>query len=179
MRAGRYWMRLSRFFTMAASWRGELQDPRLPRLFFMFGQAPHRIQLRGISRQPGHRQPFTVRLDKGAHQGADVGVQVIPADDQRGMKLVVRGGDQVRVVGFGHGPALAFAAGVHADPVEEPAAGTGPVAGHPRRGHPPGAFPGHRDDGSAAATGPGAGLRRAQPLPGLVLEAQVRPGRRR
>jgi len=40
MRAGRYWMLLSRFFTMAASWRGVLQEPRLARLFFMFDQAP-------------------------------------------------------------------------------------------------------------------------------------------
>ena len=40
MSAGRYWMRLSRFFMMAASWRGVLQEPRLPRLFFMFAQAP-------------------------------------------------------------------------------------------------------------------------------------------
>jgi hypothetical protein len=39
-RAGRYWMRLSRFFMMAASWHGVLQEPTLPRLFFMFAQAP-------------------------------------------------------------------------------------------------------------------------------------------
>ncbi len=133
MRAGRYWMRLSRFFTMAASWPALLQEPRLPRMFFMVDQAPHRIQLRRVSGQPDHGQPLAVRLDEGAHQGADVRVQVIPADDQRGMKLVVRGGDQVRVAGFGHGPALALAPGVHAGPVEEPAAGTGPVAGHPGR----------------------------------------------
>ena len=31
------------------------------------------------------------------------------------MDLVVRGGDQAGVIGFGHGPALAFPAGVHAD----------------------------------------------------------------
>jgi hypothetical protein len=40
------------------------------------------------------------------------------------MELVVRGGDQAGVIGFGHGPALAFPAGVHADLVEEPAART-------------------------------------------------------
>jgi hypothetical protein len=40
MRPGRYWMRLSRFFMMTASWRGVLQEPRLPRLLFMFAQAP-------------------------------------------------------------------------------------------------------------------------------------------
>jgi hypothetical protein len=46
------------------------------------------------------------------------------SQDQRGKELVVRGGDQAGVIGFGHGPALAFPAGVHADLVEEPAART-------------------------------------------------------
>ena len=40
MRAGRYWMRLSRFFMIAASRCGVPQEPRLPRLFFMVDQAP-------------------------------------------------------------------------------------------------------------------------------------------
>ena len=40
MRAGRYWMRLSRFLMMAASWSGVLHEPRLPRLLFMFAHAP-------------------------------------------------------------------------------------------------------------------------------------------
>ena len=39
MRAGRYWMRLSRFLTIAASW-STLRAARLPRPFFMFAQAP-------------------------------------------------------------------------------------------------------------------------------------------
>src|ERR1017187_1321378 len=39
MRAGRYWMRLSRFLTMVASW-STLRAARLPRPFFMFAQAP-------------------------------------------------------------------------------------------------------------------------------------------
>jgi hypothetical protein len=38
---------------------------------------------------------------------------------------------------------------------------------------------GHPHYGGVAARCPGAGLGRAQVLPGLVLEAQVRPGRRR
>ncbi len=95
------------------------------------------------------------------------------------MKLLVRGGDQFGVIGFGHGPAFALAAGADADPAGEPAAGTGPVAGHACCGHPPGAFPGHHGHRRLAAAGPGAGLRRAQGLPGLILEAQIRPGRRR
>jgi hypothetical protein len=36
---GRYWMRLSRFLTIAASWPA-LLAARLPRPFFMFAQAP-------------------------------------------------------------------------------------------------------------------------------------------
>ena len=39
MRAGRYWMRLSRFLTIAASWSTS-RAARLPRPFFMFAQAP-------------------------------------------------------------------------------------------------------------------------------------------
>jgi hypothetical protein len=39
MRAGRYWMRLSRFLTTAASWSTS-RTARLPRPFFMFAQAP-------------------------------------------------------------------------------------------------------------------------------------------
>ena len=95
------------------------------------------------------------------------------------MELVVRGGDKAGVVGFGQGPAFALAAGVDAGPVEEPAAGTGLVAGHARYRDPPGAFPGYHGHRGVAAAGPGAGLRRPQGLPGLVLEAQIRPGRRR
>jgi ribosomal protein S5 len=44
------------------------------------------------------------------------------------MQLVVRG-DQAGVVGFGHRAALALAAAVSADPVEETAARAGLVAG--------------------------------------------------
>ena len=39
MRAGRYWMRLSRFFMTAASWSTS-RTARLPRLAFMAAQAP-------------------------------------------------------------------------------------------------------------------------------------------
>jgi hypothetical protein len=39
MRPGRYWMRLRRFLTMAASWP-TLRAARLPGPFFMFAQAP-------------------------------------------------------------------------------------------------------------------------------------------
>jgi len=94
------------------------------------------------------------------------------------MELVVRGGDQACVVGFGHAAALALAPGMHADPVEEPLRAPGLKQVIPAAGT-PGAFPGHHGDGGAAAAGLGGGLRRAQRLARLILEAQVRPGRRR
>ena len=53
----------------------------------------------------------------------------------------MRGGDQACVVGFGHGPALALAAGVDADPVEEPAAGTRPEQARPAADTRPEPFP--------------------------------------
>jgi len=52
MRAGQYWMRLRRFFMMAASWRGVLQEPRLPRLFFMVAQAPSTALSSGVVAYP-------------------------------------------------------------------------------------------------------------------------------
>lgn len=55
MRAGRYWMRLSRFLMIAASWLGVPQEPRLPRLFFMFGQAPSAGLRSGAIAQIGQR----------------------------------------------------------------------------------------------------------------------------
>src|ERR1035438_1001581 len=96
-----------------------------------------------------------------------------------GAARVVRGGDQARVIGFGHAPALALAPPVDAQPVEEPARLTGLQAGQPRDGHASRALAGHADHGGTAAAAPGAGPRRPQRLAGLVLEADPRPGRRR
>ena len=118
MRAGRYWIRLSRFLTTAASWSTS-RTARLPRPFFMFAQAPCGVELRGVGGQPYLGQPVRVRADEPAHHGADVGVQVIPDQDERGLQLVMRGGDQASVVGFGHRAALALAPAVDADPVEQ------------------------------------------------------------
>ena len=116
MRAGRYWMRLSRFLTIAASWSTS-RAARLPRPFFMFAQAPGGVEVGGVAGQPDLGQPVRVGAGEGAHRGADVGIQVVPDQDDRGLQLPVRGGDQLSVVGFGHGPALALAAAVDADPV--------------------------------------------------------------
>ena len=95
------------------------------------------------------------------------------------MQLLVRGGDQAGVIGFGHGPALALAAPVHTHPVEQAAPGVRPEAHQAGYRHPARSLAGHRDHGRAAAAAPGPGLRRAQALAGLVLEADPRPGRRR
>ncbi len=59
MRAGRYWMRLSRFLMIAASWWGVLHEPRLPRLFFMVDHAPsHRVELGSAGGQLDDGQPI-------------------------------------------------------------------------------------------------------------------------
>ena len=57
MRAGRYWMRLSRFFMIAASWSTS-RTARLPRLAFMAAQAPSAgFSLGRVSGQPYLGQP--------------------------------------------------------------------------------------------------------------------------
>ena len=180
MSAGRYWMRLSRFFMTAASWGWCAAGAEIAQaVLHVRPRTLDGVEVRGISRQPRLGQPVRVRVDEDAHRGADVGVQVIPDQNHGGMQLVVRGGDQAGVVGFGHRAALTLAAAVDAGPVEQAAALTGPVAGQPRDRDPAGALAGHLDHGSVAAGCPGAGLGRAQVLPGLVLEADIRPGRRR
>ena len=78
------------------------------------------------------------------------------------------------------GPAAAARrAGGAARMPEAAAPAPGLEADHARRGYPPGTLPGHHGHGGAAAAGPGAGFGWPQRVPGLVLEAEVRPGRRR
>ena len=137
------------------------------------------VEIGGVGGQPDHGQPVAVRLGERVHHGADVGVQVVPDQDDRGMQLLVRGGDQAGVVGFGHAAALAFTPAVQAHPVEQAAARARPQAHQARHRHPPRSLAGHPDHGRVPATGPGPGLRRAQALASLVLEADIRPGRRR
>ena len=132
MRAGRYWMPLSRFVMIAVSWPASL-TARLPRPFFMFAQAPSTALRPGAQagrRGPG--QPVRASVDEGAHRGADVGVQVIPNQNDRGMPLVVRGGDQAGVAGFGHRAALALAPVAGASPAGQAGPRAGLGAGQPR-----------------------------------------------
>ena len=84
MRAGRYWIRLSRFLMTAASWSTS-RTARLPRPFFMFAQAPSAaFRSGGVSRQPHLGQPVRVGADEPPHHAADVGVEVIPDQGSTG-----------------------------------------------------------------------------------------------
>jgi hypothetical protein len=95
------------------------------------------------------------------------------------MQLLVRGGDQPGVIGFGHAAALALAPPVHPHPVEQAAPRLSLEADQPRDRHPPRSLAGHPDHRGVAAGSPGPGLGRPQVLARFVLEAQIRPGRRR
>jgi len=57
------------------------------------------------------------------------------------VQLVVRGGDQAGVIGFGHAAALARAPAVDTHPVEQAAPRIRPEADQPRHGHPAQALP--------------------------------------
>jgi hypothetical protein len=120
-----------------------------------------------------------MRLSESAHPLADVGVQVVPDQDDRGVQHLVRGGDQVRVVGFGQAAALALAAMMDDQPVHQPTPSTGAQADQPGDRDPARPLARHRDHGSVTAAGPGAGLGRTQILPRLVLKDDPRIGRRR
>jgi hypothetical protein len=68
---------------------------------------------------------------------------------------------------------------VDPDPVEQAAPRAGPQAHQARYRDPPGALAGYPHHGRVPAGRPGPGPRRPQVLPGLVLKADIRPGRRR
>jgi hypothetical protein len=67
-----------------------------------------RVEVRGVAGQGDHGEPVLAGLGEGTHLPAAVGVEPVPDKDHRGVERVVRGGDQVRVVGFGHAAALAL-----------------------------------------------------------------------
>jgi DDE superfamily endonuclease len=87
---------------------------------------------------------------------------IIPDQNHRGMQLVVRGGDQCGVVGFGHRAALALAPAVDADLVEQAGPPAQLVAGQPRDRDLPRALARHPHRGgvinTAMETGPTVGL---------------------
>ena len=100
-------------------------------------------------------------------------VEVVPAPHDRRGQLAVRGDDQVPVISPAEALRLALAAVVDQQLVVEVRPVPGPVAGHPGDADPAAARAADPDDRPGAARRPGPALRRAQPLPCLVLEADV------
>ena len=110
------------------------------------GDRPHLFyKLRVHRRRKGEPKGFAWRdyrdLITSAHHGLSAPLvwvwdyvprNIIPDQDDRGMQFLVRGGDQAGVIGFGHRAALALAAAVDADPVEQVAPRAGPQAHQPR-----------------------------------------------
>jgi len=75
------------------------------------------------------------------------------------MQLLVRGGDQAGVIGFGHAAALALASPVDAHPVEQAASRARPQAHQARHRHPARSLAGYHHHGRVPAAGPGAARR--------------------
>ena len=130
----------------------------------------HRIQVRRVSGQPEHPQP-RLGLGEGAQLGAPVHVEVVPDqhDDPAG-QLPVRGDQQVPVLGPGERLGLALAAAVAVQPVDQPAAVAGPVAGQPGDRDAPGAAAADPDDRGDPAPPPGPRPGRPHRLAALVFE---------
>jgi hypothetical protein len=121
MSSGRYWTRLSSVLTVAASWSMP-PATRLPRSRLTCAHTPfHGVQVGSVGGQPDHGQPVAVRVDERAHRGAEVGVQLVPAQDDRGVQLMVGGGDQCGVVVFAEAVALTLASTMDEHPLEHPA----------------------------------------------------------
>jgi hypothetical protein len=105
--------------------------------------------------------------------------EVVPDQNDRGVQLLVGGGDRGGVVGFGETAAFAFTSAVDDQAVEHMAPHPGLEAHEPGDRHPSRAFARDLQNGGVATAGPGAGLGRAQVLPGLVFEADPGPDLRR
>ena len=83
----------------------------------------------------------------------------------------MRGDDQVPVISPGEPLRLALAAAVYQQVIEQVRPVPGPVARYPGDADPPAPGTAHLHYRAGPARGPGAALRRPQPLPCLVLEA--------
>src|SRR6266542_3042443 len=130
----------------------------------------NRVQVRGVGRELEHVQPW-LGAGEGAQLRAQMHVEVIPDqhDDPAG-QLAVRGDQQVPVLDPGEGLGLARAPPVQVQPVDQPAAVAGPVAGQPGHRDVAGAAAAHADHRGDPAPPPGPGPRRPQRLAGFVLE---------
>ena len=65
------------------------------------------VELGGVGGEPDDGQPVRVRREELLHALADVGLEVVPDQDDRGVQLLVRGGQQGGV-GLGQAAALPF-----------------------------------------------------------------------
>src|SRR6516225_6213508 len=133
--------------------------------------ALHRVKVRRVRGQPVDPQPGPVLLREVRQIRGQVDVEVVPAPDHRGGQRPVGGDDQVAVVLPGEPLGLALAAAVHAQLVVQVRPVPGPVARHPGDADPPAARAAHLHHRPRPPRGPGASLRRPQPLACLVLEA--------
>ena len=135
MSPGWYWIFFSPVLMTCSRWAKPVKatlasGPRLRR-----GPDPfHRVEAGGVGRQLEHLQP---RLGggEGAQLRAEVDIEVVPdQDDVPAGQLVVRGGQQVPVLGPGERLRLALAAAVLVQPVDQPGAVRRAVAGQPGDG---------------------------------------------
>ena len=110
------------------------------------------------------------RLEQDPHQ--DTRELSVPDHHNRGVELLMRGVQQGGVVGFGEAAPFALAAAVGSETVDQPRPMPGPDTHQPGDRYPSRTFARHRDLRCPAPPAPGTGLRRAQRLPGLVLETQ-------
>src|SRR6266536_3383432 len=130
----------------------------------------HRIEVGGVGRELEHVQP-RLGAGEGAQLRAQMHVEVVPdQDDDSAGQLAVRGDQQVPVLTPGERLGLALAAPVQVQPVYQPAAVAGAVAGQPGHRDVPGAAAADADDRGDPAPPPGPGPRRPQRLAGLVFE---------
>jgi hypothetical protein len=133
--------------------------------------ALRRIKVRRVSRQPVDPQPRLVLRGEVRQVRRQVDVEVIPDPHHRGGQVPVRSDDQVPVILPGEPLRLALAAAVGAQLVKQVRPVPGPEADHPGDADPAAARAADLHHRAGPAPGPGAALRRPQPLACLILEA--------
>src|SRR5260370_901119 len=139
----------------------------------------HGVEVGGVGGQLEHPQPW-LRAGEVAQGRAGVHIEVVPGQhDVAAGQLAVGGDEDVPVLDPGEGLRLALAPAVAVQPVNEPAAVAGPVAGQPGHRYPPGAAPADADDRGDPAPPPGPRPRRPHRLAAFLFEAHPPPARPR
>src|SRR5260370_27433693 len=137
------------------------------------------VEVGGVGGQLEHPQPWLC-AGEGAQGRAGVHVEVVPGQhDVAAGQLAVGGDEDVPVLDPGEGLRLALAPAVAVQPVDEPAAVAGPVAGQPGHRYPPGAAPADADDRGDPAPPPAPRPRRPRRLAASLSEAAPPPEGRR